>query len=111
MWAPMVPSPMKPIFMLISGLAPRILVERSSAHHVALHNLFIGVLGFDDALRYLSGAHGRRPPGVECEVRDELAQLTDRDAILQRPFHMDFDEVRTTHTKQTRDCDEAAVAF
>src|SRR5215470_16882527 len=55
--------------------------------------------------------HGRRPAGVERQVRDHLADLIAGDAVAERTLEVAGELLATSQREQRRDGDEAAVAL
>src|SRR5215470_3823756 len=55
--------------------------------------------------------HGRRPAGVERQVRDRLADLIAGDAVAERALEVAGELVAASQREQRRDGDEAAVAL
>src|SRR5215469_99650 len=119
---PMVPSPIKPTFILFScffvipGLDPGISCAferwpghprtRSGASHDEQNSVLVEhVLGDEGR------GHCRGPAGIKGEVSDDFAELGLAVAVLQRAFEMTDQLLLAAERDQRGDDDQAAVAL
>ena len=63
----------------------------------------------EDLQRDAPGIHGRGPPGVEREVRDETADLILGHTIVQGPLHVPPQLIGAIERRQHRHGNEAAI--
>src|SRR5262245_40639852 len=104
MLAPIVPSPINPTFMCIlpacrNSPSP---VSRGGACRLPLR---------ENVLGDLRRGHRRGPAGIKGEMRDDLADLLLRDAVVERAVQMANQLPLAAERDQRRDDDEAAVAL
>src|SRR5437763_8096922 len=126
MLAPIVPSPIKPTFMLLSRLKhpfPALRVRvisvipspalglRPQAPFPALRERDFRLSLREHVLGDLRGGHCRRPAGVEGEMRYDLADLLLGDAVVERAVQMTGQLPLPAERDQRRDDDQAAVAL